>query len=73
MKTNILFVVLLLIIVIIYINNYTNGLIINTLTSMPKMIAMVIAIIAIIFPRSYDKIPDILEKTYKNYKMKNEK
>ncbi len=49
-----------------YFNTYTDGWLISAFTSMPKLIALAIAIIAIVFPHDYDKFPDILSKSYYN-------
>ncbi len=69
MKKILIFIVIIFI--IYYINNYMNGWLINIFTSMPKLIALTIAIIALIFPRDYDKFPEILQKTYNNYNKTN--
>lgn len=54
---------------IYYINNYfSDSWLLTTLYSFPKTIGMIVALMAIMFPRDYDKIPDMVYSIYKNNK-----
>ncbi len=53
--------------VLYYINNYLDGWLVNAFTSMPKLIALAVAILALMFPHDYEKIPDILSNTYSKF------
>lgn len=52
---------------IYYINTYfAESWYLQTLYSMPKMIGILIAIGAMMFPHDYDKLPDMMYSVYKN-------
>jgi len=45
-----------------YVNLWSDGWLTSIITSAPKMIAFGVAIIALMFPRDYDKIPDMIKR-----------
>ena len=57
--------------ILYYINDYFDGWLLTAFTSMPKMIALTVGILALMFPRDYEKVPDIIENTYNRYNKLN--
>lgn len=52
-------------IIIYYVNSYfAESWILRTIYSMPKMVGLLIALVAIMFPRDYDKLPDMIYSVY---------
>lgn len=61
MKRTIALIVVSSIILAFYmINKYTNNWIVDSIVLIPKWIAFIFALIVIMFPRDYEKVPDIL-------------
>ena len=53
-----------------YLNQYTGGWLTTTIMNLPQMIAFAVAIIVLMFPRDYDKIPDMIYKSNKTSRKK---
>ena len=59
-----LFIIFLiaLCLILYYSNSYTNGWLLNIAMQVPQYIAFIIAVIAIMFPRDYHLVPDLITK-----------
>jgi len=55
-----LFVFVGFILLFYYLNYYTNNMVLTTLSYIPKIIAFLFAMSIMIFPRDYEKVPEIL-------------
>jgi hypothetical protein len=60
-----LIILIIIIIILYYINQYLNGWLIFILNNTPKYIAIIVGIIALMFPKDYDKLPEIFIYSYK--------
>jgi len=53
-------VVVLILIGIYFLNRYTDNLIINTITLVPKWIAFIFALVVMMFPRDYEQFASLI-------------
>lgn len=64
MKKFVIFLIVLFFAVFYYLNSYFDGFFTNFLYKIPGYIVFIIGILAIMFPRDYDKVPEIFGKHF---------
>lgn len=63
----IIFIFIIIFVILYYLNDFTDGWLLTSATHFPKLFALAVAVLALMFPHDYEKVPDIIEKTYHNY------
>lgn len=63
----------LVLITLYFLNNFFDGNLLTYINNIPKLIAFAVAILALMFPRDYEKIPDIIQNSYNKVDIKQKK